>query len=110
MDPKKLRRSKRMPFRKRVKFGPKSPDHIGHTMNFSRFGIQIESSKVYAPDTPLVIEILDKLSFSDSNSSQITFIGKVIWAKRGISNTSTMGVEFLTQCKDIENEYEKICY
>ena len=110
MDPKKLRRSKRMPFRKRVKFGPKTADHIGHTMNFSRFGIQIESSKVFPPGTPLVVEILDKLSFSDSNSNQITFIGKVAWASKGISNTSTMGIEFLTQSKDIENEYEKICY
>ena len=110
MDPKKLRRSKRLPFRKRVKFGPKNADHIGHTMNFSKFGIQIESSKIYPPGTPLIIEILDRLSFSDSNSSQITFIGKVVWATKGISNTSTMGIEFLTQCKDIENEYEKISY
>lgn len=110
MDPRKLRRSKRMPFRKRVKFGTKTADHIGHTMNFSRFGIQIESSKVYPPGTPLVIEILDRLSFSDSNSSQITFIGKVVWATKGISNTSTMGIEFLTQTKDIETEYEKISY
>ena len=91
-----------------MKFGTKTPDYIGHTMNFSKFGIQIESLKVFAPGTPLVIEILDRLSFSDSNSSQITFIGKVIWATRGISNTNTMGIEFLTQCKDIENEYEKI--
>ena len=110
MDPKKLRRSKRLPFRKRVKFGQKTTDHIGHTMNFSKFGIQIESSKVFPPGTPLIIEILDKLSFSDSNSSQISFIGKVVWATRGISNTSTMGIEFLTQSKDIENEYEKISY
>ena len=110
MDPKKLRRSKRMPFRKRVKFGPKTADHIGHTMNFSRFGIQIESSKIFAPGTHLVIEIQDKLSFSDSNSKHITFIGKVAWAARGLSNTSRMGIEFITQSKDIENEYEKISY
>jgi len=110
MDPKKLRRSKRFPFRKRVKFGPKTPDNIGHTMNFSKFGIQIESSKVFSPGTPLVIEILDRLSFSESNSSKITFIGKVIWAERGISHTSRMGIEFLTQSKDIENEYERISY
>jgi len=110
MDPKKLRRSKRMPFRKRVKFGTKTADHIGHTMNFSRFGIQIESSKVYPPGTPLVVEIIDKLSFSNSNSNHITFIGKVVWASKGISNTSKMGIEFLTQSKEIESEYEKISY
>ena len=110
MDPKKLRRSKRFPFRKRVKFGTESPEHIGHTMNFSRFGIQIESSKLFAPGTPLVIEILDKLSFSKAQNSSITFIGKVVWATRGVSTTGRMGVEFLTECKDIENEYEKIAY
>jgi len=108
MESKKLRRSKRFPFRKRVKFGPKTPDHIGITMNFSKFGIQIESSKIFSPGTPLVIEVLDKLSFSDPNSNKINFIGKVKWAARGLSNTSTMGIEFLTQCKDIENEYKKI--
>ncbi|MGI9553665.1 MAG: PilZ domain-containing protein [Thermodesulfobacteriota bacterium] len=106
MDPKKSRLSKRRPFRKRVKFGPQNPDYIGHTVNFSKMGIQIESTKLYSPGTPLVIEIVDNLNFASSNGA-ITFLGKVVWALRGIEKRGNMGIEFLTQCKDIENEYER---
>ena len=107
MDPKKLRLSKRMPFRKRVKFGSKSPEYIGHTVNFSKMGIQIESNKLYPPGTPLVIEILDKLSAASGNSST-TFLGKVVWSEQGITKRGNMGIEFLTQSKTIESEYERI--
>ena len=107
MDPKKLRLSKRMPFRKRVKFGSKNPEYMGHTVNFSKMGIQIESTKLYPPGTPLVIEILDKLTSASGNNTA-TFLGKVIWSEKGITQRGNMGIEFLTQSKVIEREYEKI--
>ena len=107
MDPKKSRLSKRMPFRKRVKFGTDHPEYIGHTVNFSKLGIQIESTKLYPPGTPLIIEIMDKLSFATTTKAT-TFLGKVVWSSRGISQRGNMGIEYLTQSTIIETEYNRI--
>jgi len=107
MDPKKLRRFKRFPFRKRVRFGTKSPDYMGHTVNFSKMGLQIEATKLFPRGTPLVVEILDNLTPSGSDKP-ITFLAKVVWAKRDISKRGKMGIEFLTQSKEIDDEYDRI--
>ena len=104
---KQFRRSKRFPFRKRIKFGKETPEHIGYTVNLSRNGIQVESIKLFPPGTPLVFIILDNLSENDDNS-EITFLGKVVWAKKGITNRGNMGIEFLTQSVEIENAFERL--
>ena len=107
MDAKKLRRSRRYPFRKRVRFGTTTPNHIGHTINFSKYGVLVESSKLFNPGTHLILEMLDGLNNSTLPDSTINFAGKVVWATRGISNVGRMGIEFLTLCKEIEMEYQK---
>ena len=107
MDPQKLRRSKRYPFRKRVRFGTKTPEHIGHTLNLSKYGLLIEASKLFNPGTHLVVEILDKLTYATQPNSPVTFVAKVRWATRGINNVGKMGIEFLTHSKEIEREFEK---
>ena len=107
MQEKKLRRFKRFPFRKRIRFGSKTPEYMGHTINFSKMGLQIEATKLFPPGTPLVVEILDVLNPS-SNGDKITFLARVVWAKKGITNRGKMGIEFLTQSKEIDDEYDKI--
>ena len=107
LSSKQYRRSKRYPFRKRIKFGTKTPEHIGYTVNLSSNGIQVESIKLFPPDTPLVFVILDNLSDNEDNGG-ITFLGKVVWAKKGITNRGNMGVEFLTQSIEIDNAFKRL--
>ena len=103
------RRSKRFPFRKRVKYGKKETRHMGYTLNLSRNGIVIESSKMFPEQTSLVIEILDRLK--NNNEDQTTkFMGRVVWSKLGLTRTGKMGIEFMTLSKDLIQEYESKGY
>ena len=78
---------------------------MGYTLNLSRNGLVIESSKMFPEQTPLVIEILDKLKDCDSDKTT-RFLGRVVWSSFGLTRTGKMGIEFLTQSKDIQNEYD----
>ncbi|MGI9534614.1 MAG: PilZ domain-containing protein [Thermodesulfobacteriota bacterium] len=109
MNSTKKRRSKRLPFRKRVKYGKKETSHLGYTLNLSRNGIVIESSKMFPEKTPLIIEVLDKLN-NDGPNIITKFLGRVVWSKFGITRTGRMGIEFLTLSKNILNEYESKGY
>ena len=100
------RRSRRLPFRKLIKYGNRKSLHRGYTLNLSRHGMVIESSKTYPENTPLVIEVMDVFSENDDNTSTAKVLGKVVWYNQGISKTSKMGIEFLTQSKELEHEYE----
>ena len=100
------RRSKRFPFRIRVKFGNKFPEFMGYTINLSRHGVVVESSKMYPEKTPLIFEVLDKLKKNEEQENGVKFIGKVVWSTYGLTNRGRMGIEFLTLSKVIENEYE----
>lgn len=108
MDTVHKRRSKRLPFRKRVKYGSKSASFRGYTLNLSRFGTVIESSRMFPKGTSLIIEILDKLSNVPNNNQTVTLIGKVVWYSPGIgiSSTGKMGIEFLTHRKELEDAYD----
>ena len=100
------RRSKRLPFRKLIEYGNKNLKHRGYTLNLSRHGMVIESSKTFPENTPLIIEIRDRLSEKDDQDHITRVLGRVVWYSQGISRTSRMGIEFLTQSKDLEQEYE----
>ena len=82
---------------------------MGYTLNLSRNGIVIESSKMFPERTPLIIEILDKLE-SHSEDTTTKFLGRVVWSKYGIARTGKMGIEFLTLSKHLEQEYESKGY
>ena len=100
------RRSRRLPFRRLIEYGNKSSKHRGYTINLSRHGMVIESSKTFPENTPLIIEIRDQLNDKTEQDSITRVIGRVVWYSQGISRTSKMGIEFLTQSKDLELEYE----
>jgi len=104
-SPHNKRRSRRLPFRKLVKYGNKKSQHRGYTINLSRHGMVIESSRTYAENTPIVIEILDALNKKDVNATT-KVLGKVVWYNEGVSRTSKMGIEFLTHSQELEIEYE----
>ena len=99
------RRSRRFPFRKLIKYGNKKSLHRGYTINLSRHGMVIESSKTYPENTPIIIEILDSLG-GDKTLDTTKVLGKVVWYNHGISRRGKMGIEFLTHSKELENEYD----
>ena len=103
------RRSKRFPFRKRVKYGKRQTLHMGYTLNLSKNGLVIESSKMFPEKTPLIIEILDTLTGNDDDHAT-KFLGRVAWSKFGITNRGKMGIEFITLSRDIQQEYELKSY
>ncbi|MBI2487883.1 MAG: PilZ domain-containing protein [Deltaproteobacteria bacterium] len=49
------RRSRRVPFRTRVRYGLNNPSLLGYLSNISENGIKIEGKKVFPPGTKLVI-------------------------------------------------------
>ena len=100
------RRSKRLPYRKKVRFGHKAPKHTGHTLNFSYHGIVIESTTIYAPGSSIVLEIDDTVS--ENSSASVVAIGKVVWANRGISLSprGKMGIEFSKTTRGLKEIYK----
>jgi len=106
LNPHNKRRSRRLPFRKLIKYGNKKSQHRGYTINLSRHGMVIESSRTYTENTPIIIEILDSLNDNKDINATTKVLGKVVWYNKGISQTSRMGIEFLTYSQDLELEYE----
>ncbi len=100
------RRSHRFPFRKLIKYGNMKSLHRGYTLNLSRHGMVVESSKTYPEETLLMFEILDNLNENEEQDQKTKVLGKVVWYLQGISRTSKMGIEFLTHSKDLELGYE----
>ena len=100
------RRSRRLPFRKLIRYGNRNSQHRGYTLNLSRHGMVIESSRTYAENTPIIIEILDALNDNKDVNATTKVLGKVVWYNKGISQTSKMGIEFLSHSQDLELEYE----
>ena len=107
MESSQKRRSKRLPFRKRVRYGNKNSKFMGHTLNLSLHGIVVESSRMFPRGTSLIVEILDSISNAPSSSDPVRLIGKVVWSSQGIglSSRGKMGIEFLTLKKEIEQAY-----
>jgi len=92
----KNRRSKRLPFRKRIRYGQRSPEYTGHTLNLSRHGTVIETARVFPKGTKLFIEIMDNINNDGIPSDTLILNGVVVWVQRslGLTHRGRMGVEF----------------
>lgn len=101
------RRSKRLPYRKRVRFGTKKPEYTGHTLNFSYHGIVIESSTILKSGSSIVLEIIDKISSGNGADKSAIAVGKVVWTNRdlGVSPRGKMGVEFSKTSRHFKEIY-----
>lgn len=103
----KNRRSKRLPFRKRIRYGEDKPVYTGHTLNLSRHGTVVESARIFPRGTKLNIEIIDNVNSSGENPEPIHLTGTVRWISRslGITQRGKMGIEF-TSSVEIEKLYQ----
>lgn len=102
------RKSHRIPFRKRVRFGEQSLKYMGHSLNFSLHGMVIESAKLYKPGSKVLIEIIDNLNEEVDSSTPSVAIGNVVWATRGLgmSQSGKMGIQFSKTSKPLKNFYK----
>lgn len=101
------RKTHRIPFRKRIRFGTDSLKYMGHSLNFSPNGIVIESAKLYSPGSKLLIEVMDNLNEQSDDDSPSVAIGKVVWANRGLGLTQSgkMGIQFSKTSKPLKAFY-----
>lgn len=92
----KNRRSRRLPFRKRIRYGQRKPEYTGHTLNLSLHGTVIETARVFPRGTTLLIEIMDNTNNDGVPTDPLILNGVVVWAQRslGLTHRGKMGIEF----------------
>ena len=98
-----VRKSQRVSYRHTVKFGPSNPpENTAFTINLSKGGVCIKTTKVYAHNTRLFLSLGTKDRFCDAE-------GVVRWAKKVHpalirSVHAGMGIMFTS----VENDFWKI--
>ncbi len=106
------RASRRIPFRKKVKYGlSNSPNSMfaGYTFNLSEGGISIKAHRVLSSRSTISIQIY--MSGADLEGSTMNDIikleGTVAWVSRVLPGIlPTMGVKFLDRSSDIKRIYD----
>ncbi|MGH7884795.1 MAG: PilZ domain-containing protein [Thermodesulfobacteriota bacterium] len=108
MDTVSRRKSQRIPFRKRVRFGADSLKYMGHSMNFSLHGMVIESAKLYSPGSKILIEIVDNLNEQTDDTSPSVAMGTVVWTTKGLGHMQggKMGIQFSKTSAPLKNFYK----
>lgn len=108
MDHVSRRKSHRMPFRKRVRFGSNSLKYMGHSMNFSLHGMVIESAKLYSPGSKVLIEIIDNLNERIDDTTPCVAMGTVVWATKDLGHLQggKMGIQFSKTSAPLKNFYK----
>jgi hypothetical protein len=104
------RLSRRVPFRRRVRYGLHDPQFSGYTSNISESGIAIESFRVLPPRSKVIVYIdVDKIDLKEGRMDHIIKVeGVVEWVYFLIPGIpSKMGVKFLTLNNDLVGIYKR---
>jgi len=103
---KKCKRSKRIAFRKNVRYGPtKPPQHTSFIINFSDTGAYIKTNRPFAPGTKLFLLI-------STDEGPYRAEGRVVWAKKAPPHIirhikSGMGIRFTSVEQGLLELYRK---
>ncbi len=93
------RLSRRIPFRKRIKYGLSHSTQGGFTFNLSENGIGVKSDRVFATGSRIMIHIY-------MGDETIRLEGIVVWVSSTLAGIlSTMGIKFLSRTDDIKRIY-----
>ena len=68
--------TKRVRKRLEIRFGPEDPRFIGYSGNISPTGLMVRTTRVFAPGTVLIIELI-------AAGRAIPMRGRVMWARQG---------------------------
>jgi hypothetical protein len=95
------RKSKRLPFRKRIRLGKENPTFMGYAVNISEKGLEVEARNVFPSGTKIVISILEE-GESGKDVEEIRVEGIVRWSTRLVGSLSgKMGVEIIADSGDV---------
>jgi hypothetical protein len=99
------RLSRRIPFRKRVRYGLHGVNSSGYTVNISRNGVGIESHRVFPPRSIIEVHIyMDGKSIEDGRMDEIIVAkGVVAWVSPTLPGIHPkMGIAFTTEVNGID--------
>lgn len=104
------RGSRRVPFRKRIRYGLTNLDFLGYTSNISEKGIRIESHKIFPPRSKMAVHIyMGEIGLEEGAMEEIFILeGIVVWASPTLPGVlPTMGIKFLSRADDIKTIYKQ---
>jgi hypothetical protein len=102
------RLSRRIPFRKKVKYGLSEPSFLGYAFNLSEDGVGIKVHKVFPPHSRIVFHIyMDRVGLEDGSVDEaIKLEGIVAWISPTLPRIlPTMGIKFSSCTDDIKRIY-----
>ena len=97
--------SRRVPFRKRVRYGLTNLDFLGYTSNISENGIRIESHKIFPPRAKMLIHIyMGEIGLEEGAMEEIvTLEGMVVWVTPTLPGVlPRMGIKLLSRADEIK--------
>ena len=103
------RRSRRVSFRERVRYGISNPGLLGYVSNISENGIKIEGNKVFPRGTKLVIYIyVEETSMEEAAMGEVIVTeGVVAWVSPTLPGVlPKMGVKIANNNIELKRLYE----
>ncbi len=95
------RKSRRVPYRKRIRLGKESLTYMGYVVNISERGLEIESRNLFPAGTRIVIGFQDE-SASGKDGEGIRVECVVKWCTRLVGSLSgKMGVEIIGESGEV---------
>jgi len=101
--------SRRIPFRKRVKYGLSDSAFAGYTSNLSEGGIGVKAHRVFPPRSKISLLLhLDDANLEESSMAEIIKLeGTVAWVSPILPGIlPTMGIKFSNRSNDIKRIYD----
>ncbi len=96
------RLSKRLLFRKKIKYGVSNPEYNGLTFNISESGIAIKADKLFIPATRIIADL-----FLDEEI--LKFQGVIIWSDLSLKGYhSQTGIKITSHPEKIKDIYSKL--
>jgi PilZ domain-containing protein len=101
------RKSRRVPYRRRIRLGKETPTYMGYAVNISERGLEIEARNLFPAGTRIVISFQEENA--TGNQSEETKIEALVkWSTRLVGSLSgKMGVEIISDTDDFVNSIYK---
>ena len=101
------RKSRRVPYRKRIRLGKEAPTYMGYAVNISERGLEIEARNLFPAGTRIVISFQEE-NVTGKQGEEIKIDALVKWSTRLVGSLSgKMGVEILSDSGDLVNSTYK---
>ncbi len=102
------RKSRRLPYRKRIRVGKENPAYMGYAMNISERGLEIEARNIFPAGTRIVISFQDESDIGKEIEG-IRVNAVVKWSTRLVGSLSgKMGVEITDDSVEVvKNIYKE---